>query len=103
MLHRHLTGASARRCDRSGAQGRRSTMTTGTPPTLVEEGKREKKRRRDALRRPDSWERFRILCEVVEEQRNVVEIADHKARYALLILGVLNAVIFVLLGRGGVF
>jgi hypothetical protein len=65
--------------------------------------KREQKLRRDAVRAPDSWERFRILLEVVDQQRNVVEIADHKARYALIILGVLNAVIFVLLGRGGVF
>jgi len=65
--------------------------------------KREEKLRRDAVRVPDSWERFRILLEVVDQQRNVVEIADHKARYALIILGVLNAIIFVLLGRGGVF
>lgn len=65
--------------------------------------KREEKLRRDAVRAPESWERFRILLEVVDQQRNVVEIADHKARYALIILGVLNAIIFVLLGRGGVF
>lgn len=65
--------------------------------------KREEKLHRDAARAPDSWERFRILLEVVDQQRSVVEIADHKARYALIILGVLNAVIFVLLGRGGVF
>jgi hypothetical protein len=65
--------------------------------------KQEAKQQRDRERRPDSWERFRILLEVVDQQRSVVEIADHKARYALIILGVLNAVIFVLLGRGGVF
>lgn len=65
--------------------------------------KREAKLLRDRGRRPDSRERFRILLEVVDQQRSVVEIADHKARYALIILGVLNAVIFVLLGRGGVF
>ncbi len=65
--------------------------------------KRDNRLRRDAARPPDSWERFRILLEVVDQQRSVVEIADHKARYALIILGVLNAVIFVLLGRGGVF
>lgn len=65
--------------------------------------KREEKLRCDAVRRPDSWERFRILLEVVDQQRNVIEIVDHKARYALIILGVLNAIIFVLAGRGGVF
>ncbi|HEX6106167.1 MAG TPA: hypothetical protein VFZ26_11325 [Gemmatimonadales bacterium] len=65
--------------------------------------KRQEKLRRDSARAPDSWERFRILIEVVNQQRNVVEIADHKARYALIVLGVLNAIMFVLLGRGGVF
>jgi hypothetical protein len=78
----------------------------GGPATGKEEKRRQKREerlRRDAVRSPDSWERFRILLEVVDQQRNVVEIADHKARYALIILGVLNAIIFVLLGRGGVF
>lgn len=65
--------------------------------------KREERLRRDAVRQPESWERFRILLEVVDQQRSVVEIADHKARYALIIVGVLNAVLFVLLGKGGVF
>lgn len=65
--------------------------------------KREEKLRRDAGRQPESWERFRILLEVVDQQRSVVEIADHKARYALIIVGVLNAILFVLLGKGGVF
>jgi Family of unknown function (DUF5706) len=76
---------------------------TATVADDRKERRREAKRQRDRERRPDSWERFRILLEVVDQQRSVVEIADHKARYALIILGVLNAVIFVLLGRGGVF
>ena len=49
---------------------------------------REEKLRRDAVRAPNSWERFRILLEVVDQQRNVVEIADHsvvdKARVRIL-------------------
>ena len=65
--------------------------------------KREERLRRDAVRLPDSWERFRILLEVVDQERNVVEIADHKARYGLVILGVINTILFVLLARGSVF
>lgn len=79
-------------------------------PTPTAHGKAERRRqkqadrlRRDAVRQPESWERFRILIEVVDQQRSVVEIADHKARYALIIVGVLNAILFVLLGKGGVF
>ena len=65
--------------------------------------KREERMRRDAVRMPDSWERFRALLEVVDQERNVVEIADHKARYGLVILGVINTILFVLLARGSVF
>ena len=38
-----------------------------------------------------SSERFRILIEMVSEGRQVVDLADHKARYALVMMGVLNA------------
>ena len=61
--------------------------------------KREAKLRRDAERPPDSFERFRILMELVSEGRQVVDLADHKARYALVIIGVLNAGVFFLMSR----
>ncbi len=62
--------------------------------------KEERRLRRDAERRPDSWERFRILIDSVKEGRQVVDLADHKARYALVIMGVLNAAVFLILSRG---
>ena len=62
--------------------------------------KREAKLRRDAERPPDSFERFRVLMELVSEGRQVVDLADHKARYALVIVGVLNAGVLFLLARG---
>jgi hypothetical protein len=61
--------------------------------------KREAKLHRDAERPPDSFERFRILMEMISEGRQVVDLADHKARYALVIIGVLNAGVFFLLSR----
>jgi hypothetical protein len=61
--------------------------------------KREAKLRREAERPPDSFERFRILMEMVSEGRQVVALADHKARYALVVMGVLNAGIFFLMSR----
>lgn len=61
--------------------------------------KREARLLRDAHRPPDSFERFRILMEVLSEGRQVVELADHKARYALVIIGVLNTGVFYLLAR----
>jgi hypothetical protein len=64
-----------------------------------ERRKRLQKRWRDTVRPPKSFERFRILTELVEEGRQLVEIADHKARYALIVLGVLNAGVYVAITR----
>ena len=57
--------------------------------------KREAKRRRDAQRLPDSYERFKILLEVIGEQRHVVDLEDHRARYAMIIMGAINAAVFL--------
>jgi hypothetical protein len=65
--------------------------------------KREAKLRRDADRPPDSFERWRILSELVSEGRQVVDLADHKARYSLVVLGVLNAGVFFLMSRAHLF
>ena len=59
----------------------------------------EAKIRRDCERPPNSFERFRILAELVSEGRQVVDLADHKARYALVVLGALNAGVFFLIAR----
>lgn len=58
--------------------------------------KRAAKLRRDAERPPDSFERFRVLSELVNQGRRVVELADHKARYALVVMGVVNTGLFFL-------
>ena len=61
--------------------------------------KREAKQRRDAERPPGSFERFRILSELVDEGRQVIEMADHRARYALVVMSVLNAFVFLVISR----
>ena len=61
--------------------------------------KQEAKLRHDAARPPRSLERWRILMDVVDEGRRVVELADHKARYALVVMGALNAGVFLILSR----
>jgi hypothetical protein len=65
--------------------------------------KQDARLRRDAERPPGSFERFRILAELVNEGRQVVALVDHKARYALVVLGVLNAGVFFLMSRGHLF
>ncbi|HET8625141.1 MAG TPA: hypothetical protein VFM14_16380 [Gemmatimonadales bacterium] len=79
---------------------KRITRPSGEPnPAAIKRRKRLEKRWRDVVRPPESFERFRILAELVEEGRRLVEIADHKARYALIVLGVLNAGVYVVLTR----
>jgi uncharacterized protein YjiK/uncharacterized membrane protein YuzA (DUF378 family) len=66
-------------------------------------GKKEKKLLRDAHRPLDSWERYRALSDVVDEAVDLVDLADHKARFALVIMGALNALLFVLASQTDVF
>jgi hypothetical protein len=61
--------------------------------------KSDHKLREDAERPPESFERFRILMEVVDQGRRVVDLADNKARHALAMMGVLNAGVFILVSR----
>jgi hypothetical protein len=61
--------------------------------------KREAKLHREATRPPRSLERWRILMDVVDEGRRVAELADHKARYALVVMGALNAGVLLVLSR----
>src|SRR5262245_1828215 len=68
-----------------------------TTTLLEEESKAERRRRKDAERllesRPlDPWERYRALADHVAHMLDVTELADRKTRFALVILGALNAV-----------
>jgi len=64
--------------------------------------KKEKKRLKklqkalEEARRPlDSWERYRALTDAFDMEQDLVDLADNKARFALLIMGTLNAVTFI--------
>jgi hypothetical protein len=62
-----------------------------------DEAKAERKRQKDLERftetRPlDPWERYRALSDHVDHLLDVTELADRKTRFALVILGALNAV-----------
>jgi uncharacterized protein YjiK len=65
--------------------------------------KREKKLVKDAHRNLDSWERYRALTDVLGEALDLVDLADHKARFALIIMGSLNALLFLLGTRTDAF
>jgi uncharacterized protein YjiK len=65
-------------------------------------GKLTKKQRRllkDAQRPLKAWERYRALTDVLEEQVDLVDLADHKARFALVIMAALNVLLFFVATR----
>lgn len=63
------------------------------------EEKKARKRWEEDHRQPDGWERYRLLADVVDLQRRVVDMGDHKVRFALVIAGGLNAVLFMVAVR----
>jgi hypothetical protein len=56
-------------------------------------------RRHDGGRRLDTWERYRALNDAVEEAYDLIDIANTEARFSLILMGALNAVLFVVATR----
>jgi uncharacterized protein YjiK len=61
--------------------------------------RKAEKAARDAHRPLDSWERYRALVDAFEDATDLIDLADHKARFALVIMGALNAVLFIVATR----
>jgi hypothetical protein len=57
------------------------------------------KRRFDEERRLEPWERYRVLTDIAKLQLDMLEMADRRTRFALLILGTLNALNVLLVAR----
>lgn len=86
-----------------------SAIPSLSPPTLddvteTSEAKRLRRLERSLDSRPlDAWERYRALTDVIDDYREQLDAADKKTRFALIILGLLNAVNFLLVARSDVF
>ena len=61
--------------------------------------KKEAKLQAESIRPLDPWERYRALVDSLEEAQDLVELADRKARFALVIMGALNIAFFFLATR----
>ncbi|MBX7185311.1 MAG: SdiA-regulated domain-containing protein [Vicinamibacteria bacterium] len=57
---------------------------------------KDKKKKKKEFKRAGPWERYKALLDAVKESQDLVDLADHKARFALLIMGALNAAIIIL-------
>ncbi len=64
--------------------------------------KRRRKERRafDSVNQPlDPWQRYKALSDVFDSEQDLVDLADHKARFALMIMGAINAGVFLASAR----
>jgi hypothetical protein len=61
--------------------------------------KKEQKRLLDATRPLNSWERYRALTDALGEAYELIDISNREARFALILMGGLNAVLFVVATR----
>jgi hypothetical protein len=87
------------RSDVGGGSIGQATLTSpfGRTSFIDDESKAERRRRKDAerlleTRQLDPWERYRALSDHVDHLLDITELADRKTRFALVILGALNAV-----------
>jgi hypothetical protein len=71
----------------------------GADPAPRGRGKKTQKRLRERGEPLSAQEQSKHLWEAVNQARRLIELADHKARYALLVMGVVNAGIFLLATR----
>ena len=62
-------------------------------------GKRDLKRLYDPTRPLDGWERYRALVDASDEAYDLIDISNREARFALIVMGALNALPLVLLTR----
>lgn len=80
---------------------RTAALDTGAPPPVTSKELRKLERQQDT-RHLDPWERYRALCDVVDTYSELLDQADRKTRFALVIMGLLNAVNFLLVARSDV-
>jgi hypothetical protein len=60
------------------------------------QAEKQKKRLEDETRLLDPWERYRALDDAMDEYYEMLDMANREARFALIIVGALNAVLFVI-------
>lgn len=76
-----------------------SSLEDVYPPDEFKGRKKELKRLHDATRSLDGWEQYRALVDASEEAYDLIDISNREARFALIVMGALNALPLVFLAR----
>jgi len=66
------------------------------------ERRRLEKHQEDQVRLIDGWEQYRALWDGIDFKRQIINMGDKKVRFALVIMGALNAALLLVLTRGPV-
>jgi hypothetical protein len=64
--------------------------------------KKDFKRLYDPTRELDGWERYRALVDAADEAYDLIDISNREARFALIVMGALNAVPLLLLTKSDI-
>jgi uncharacterized protein YjiK len=68
-------------------------------PREKDKGKKKKKKEKDEVRKANPWQRYKALIDALKESQDLIDLFDHKARFALMIMGALNAAILLVATR----
>ena len=85
---------------RGARHGTRDTeVTHEAAPSGPPLTKKQLKQLFDGARPLDAWERYRALNDAIDEAYDLIDVNNREARFALILLGGLNALIIVAAGR----
>ena len=98
-----VSAKEALKKDREKEKDRDKDREKGKDKEKEKEKDKDKKKRKKEFKRAGPWERYKALLDAVKESQDLVDLADHKARFALLIMGALNAAIIILGARSDLF
>jgi hypothetical protein len=82
--------------ERGPSEPRRLPPLTSPAPDPDKEARRAEKRLRELSEPVEPWERYRALRQTLDEAQKFEDLADHKARFAMILMGALNALLLVL-------
>jgi hypothetical protein len=87
-------GASAHRVRVADHEPREGATFADVEPTGKKDG-----RRREGSRPLDPWERYRALNDATDEAYDLMDMSNREARFALIVMGTLNAFVVIAASR----
>src|SRR5262245_57359397 len=78
------------------------SLEAQTDKEVRRERRRLEKHQEDQVRLIDGWEQYRALWDGIDFKRQIINMGDKKVRFALVIMGALNAALLLVLTRGPV-